>query len=154
MFVFPSPQLRSDWTTAIWATMAAPSKARSAVRDIRTDLKERLMAAEAKRAQLTVALTALDTEIRAVMNLMEIEDHRLAVMNGRANGKELPPLEEFILARINLRPSSKDDLRIAAQAEGYDVNGRNIHGHLLNLARSGIIRRMEDHNFVVLPRAE
>jgi hypothetical protein len=115
------------------------------VRDIRPDLKERLASAEAKRTTLTAELGSPEGEIRAVMNLIEIEEHRLGNANGHINSKPLLPLEEFIVHRIRAGPSTKDALRIAAQAEGYEINGRNVHGHLLKLIRSGEVKKIGDN---------
>lgn len=118
------------------------------MRDIRTDLKERLTAAETKRAQLRAELGSLDAEVSAVMSLMEIEDQRTTEGNGQPRKRPLPPLEEFITNQVRARASTKADLKVAAQTAGYDVNGRNIHGHLLKLVRNGAVKKMGDDTYV------
>jgi hypothetical protein len=107
------------------------------VRDIRADLKERLTGAEAKRAQFTAALKTLDIEVDALMRLIQIEDQR--DNGGSAKPKNGLPLADFIVAMTEHSPMNKEELKAAAQANGYDTDGRAIHAHVTNLSRTGIL---------------
>jgi len=117
------------------------------LRDIRSDLKERLAAAEAQRAQLVQSLDDLDEEVRAIQSMLEIEDQR-DIPNGHAKKRPSIPLEDFIVLKAKQRPMSKEDLRLAAVAEGFDVNGRHIHGHLMKLLRDQVVRENNDGCYV------
>jgi hypothetical protein len=116
------------------------------MRDIRADLRERLSAAEAERAQLTLKLKGVDSRVDALMRLLEIEDHAIAG-NGSGAERPLKPLPDFILALAQHRPVTKADIRTAANAEGYEIDGRHVHAHLNNLLRSGVLRKGSDMRY-------
>jgi hypothetical protein len=118
------------------------------MRDIRDDLRERLAVAEAERAKLTASLSSLDAEIRAVMSLMEIEDHRQIEGSSPVKRTATATLQDFILSRTQTKGMSKEHLRSAAQAEGYDIDGRNIHATVTNMLRSGTLKKLPDGSYL------
>ncbi len=119
------------------------------MRDIRSDLRERLAAAETKQAQLLTSLETLENEIATIQGLLQIEDRRNGETNGHAKVKPLMPLEDFIVAVVKRRPTSKEGMLSAALQEGYDVNGRHIHGHLMKLVRDGVLSTTNDDTYVI-----
>jgi hypothetical protein len=117
------------------------------MRDIRSDLKERLAQAERTRAGLTAQLKEVDAEVAALMNLMEIEDRR-----GVSDGKSQPPAEpvqDFLISAISQNPMTKDELKNAAVARGYPVDGRSIHAYVTNLTKTGRLVKGRDEKFQV-----
>ena len=111
------------------------------MRDIRRDLQERLADAEARRAFHTAELDIANSEVTAIMGLMDIEDRRMSNANDAAeDGGEKQPLKDFILHSIGAGKATKADLLLMAKARGYEIDGRNIHLTLVNLLHAGIVR--------------
>jgi hypothetical protein len=109
--------------------------------DIRPDLKERLAKAMVSRDQAREALGFYEAEVRALTQLITLEDQRFAEPEEiEVEAKELPDLSVFMLEKLRKNRTNKDTLRQAAVAAGYDVDGRSIHATLVNLVRAGKVQ--------------
>jgi len=115
------------------------------MRDIRSDLKERLATAEAKRAQFNASLKALDAEVDAIMRLLAIEEKRDSAQS--AQPENAIPLAQFLLAAAEKKAMTKEDFRMTATAHGYQIDGRHIHAHVTNLVRSGELLKGPNETF-------
>jgi hypothetical protein len=107
--------------------------------DIRPDLTARLTKAEASRDQARDALNFYESEVRALKQLLSLEDQRF----GAGVEKDIvaaPDLTAFLLDKLHKNRTNKDTLRQLAQKAGYNVDGRHIHATLVNLVRAGKVQ--------------
>jgi hypothetical protein len=140
------------------------------MRDIRTDLRERLNAAEESRSVLNNQLSVLTAEISTLMKLLELEDSRfefgsaatlpaqkvrplsVGAESRGAQGKAADDtLVDFILSFTKMRPRTKREIRDAAVNElafkPSESPGRVVHLTLLNLERAGKVNRLPDDRY-------
>jgi hypothetical protein len=147
------------------------------MRDIRTDLRDRLMAVMGRisdeheqylRAQEKLEFEhkqeqqALERERRALEALLAIEQERDgALPQNLPAPRPVLPLGEFLTTKLHAHGAmDKDELRVQAEAAGYfnDVtNGRTFHTTLMNLVKHGKIIQLPDGRYAYptrAPRAE
>lgn len=118
-------------------------------RDIRTDLKARLIAATAKRDEQQKLVEELDNEVLLLTKMLDQEERRF----GAAKIEQPPtqaPLPDFIVESLSRGKMDKDDLRHFAETKGIAVDGRSLHATLINLIRAGKIKEVEE-GFYDLP---
>jgi hypothetical protein len=147
------------------------------MRDIRTDLRDRLAAvmgrtadqhdryARAHEALVTAhtqEIANLERERKALEALLTIEQERdgalpLAVPATRP----VLPLGEFLTTKVHAHgPMEKDELRSEAEMAGYlndIVNGRTFHTTLMNVVKHGKITQLPDGKYAYparLPHAQ
>lgn len=140
------------------------------MRDILDDLAERLQEAERRFLEIRDAhdherhrieaafqrdVAAFEKERSALASLLEIEAARKGVSVRRIE-KPKPayrlPLPDFFVTAVHKRGrATKDDLREAAEEQGYFDNGesggRQTHTTLMNLANAGKLLRLEDGSY-------
>jgi len=133
------------------------------MRDIRTDLRERLRTVlaglhdaeteydhqrELLELQYRDRVAALGREKAALEQLLAIEDRRAGIEPTHDTpAVRLVPLADFLVTKVHAHgPMAKDRLRIEAHAAGYfaDKNGRTFHITLRNIERSGRVVRLPD----------
>jgi hypothetical protein len=124
------------------------------VRDIRSDLRERLDAIAKRKVQLKAEAESLDQEEIAVQGLIQREDQRFGVrtsqlvltspeLNQSANGFGRTPLSRLILniLKQNNHALGLDDFKKFAADLGFDFGeqspGRTLHWALVGLTQSG-----------------
>ncbi len=105
------------------------------MRDIVTDLKDRLREVVTQRDEYLDKAKELDRLVEALMLLIDAEHKRSQPDENRPRPDEALP--EFIFKTIRTRPINKTDLHRAALTAGYRVDGRSIHATTVNLVRSG-----------------
>jgi hypothetical protein len=129
------------------------------MRDITTDLKERLTAAELHKTRLNAEfeterralegryrqrVAAIESEVVALKSLLDIETRRLRGDGRKASGPSLPIGDFFVQTLLTAGPKTKEELRDLAIQAGYfhegDVPGRSSHATIINLLRSGKVR--------------
>lgn len=140
------------------------------MRDIFEDLTERLELAESRfleirerhdhdrhriEAAFQCELAAFEKERSALASLLEIEAARKGLPVRRIE-KPKPayrlPLPDFFVTAIHKRgKATKDDLRDAAEDQGYFDNGesggRQTHTTLMNLVNAGKLLRLDDGSY-------
>lgn len=120
------------------------------MRDIRSDITERLRAAEEERAQLTSRLREVDSYVSVLMKMLELEEAR-SPRQEEGRDEQIPPLADFIIAQVNEEPRTKEYLKEVADLFGYisrgESPGRVVHLTLVNLARSNRIKELPDGRF-------
>lgn len=137
------------------------------MRDIRTDLKERLTSAEERRSSLNAELAALNSEIATLIQIIDLEDGRFGKrLSGEVKGDpaisneptitQTPPigdsLVDFLLSAAKSTPRTKRELRDAAvanlQFKPGESPGRVVHFTLINLERAGRIKKSNGDRYV------
>lgn len=107
--------------------------------DIRPDLRMRLENATAARNQAREQLGFYESEVRALTQLLALEDQRFGSFPQQKEERR-PDLPAFIFEKLQKNRMSKDGIRQIVQKAGYDVDGRSIHATLVNLIRGGKVR--------------
>jgi hypothetical protein len=135
------------------------------MRDIRSDLQERLTANAERRLAIK---TRFDAEMRAIDNedsnlksLLAIEERRLTAVGAltRTSTQAIEinaiPLADFFVMQMQGTPRTKDELRQMGQDAGYfkgeESPARVTHTTLLNIVRVGRIRELPNVSFVSGP---
>ncbi len=112
-------------------------------RDIRADLKARLIATKAKRDEQQKLVEELDSEALLLTKMLDQEERRF----GAAKADQPPaqaPLPDIIVESLARGKMDKDGLRHFAESKGIVVDGRSLHATLINLIRGGKIREVEE----------
>jgi hypothetical protein len=107
------------------------------LRDIRSDLKDRLRVATAQRDHMRSAIGTLEKAVELLEQMLAQEEHNYAAANGSAKAKPMASLPDFIVDKLGTGHSTKDSLKLAAVEAGYKVDGRSIHATLVNLIKTG-----------------
>jgi hypothetical protein len=143
------------------------------MRDIRTDLRDRLMAVMGRisdehdqylRAQEKLECEhrqeqqMLERERRALEALLAIEPERDGVLpQNLPPPRPVLPLGEFLTTKLHAHGAmDKDELRVQAEDAGYfnDVtNGRTFHTTLMNFVKHGKIIQLPDGRYAYPTRA-
>jgi hypothetical protein len=118
-------------------------------RDIRDDLKARMISAAAKRDEYEKQLKALDEEVLMLTKLLDQEERRFGTREPEA-GESSETLSTFILESLARGRMNKDGLRHFAESKGLTVDGRSLHATVINLVRSGKVKQASD-GFYDLP---
>jgi hypothetical protein len=127
------------------------------MRDIRSDLKERLATLDAERTALKQQLVALDKSEFAINALLTSEDMRFAPtanMDLFSTPPEVDagttPLAKFLLLTLRSadRALSLDEIKVAAEAANFDFEdkspGRVIHYALVGMTQNGSVVSIGD----------
>jgi hypothetical protein len=122
------------------------------LRDIRVDLKDRLRAAIEKSALLDAQLQDARSEVRALEQLLEVEERRHQLSQQARPRQPVEPLAEFIEGALQQQAMTKEELRDYAERAGYAVDGRSIHATLVNLMRTN--RVIETEEGYAVPESE
>jgi len=137
------------------------------MRDIRTDLRERLASVlarysdeiteynrkcEALEASHKKTLTALAAERAALEQLLAVENERHDIPAPTLAQKiaTLVPLRDFLVAKAQAHgPMEKDQLRAEAKLAGYfaDGNGRTFHITLMNVTERVQLAHLPDGRY-------
>jgi hypothetical protein len=144
-----------------------------AMRDIRTDLRDRLAsvmgrtvdehdrhmrAQDALDIQHKMEIAALERERKALEALLAIEQERDGVLPlDRPAARPILPLGEFLKTKVHAHgPMDKDELRSEADIAGYfddATNGRTFHTTLMNFVKHGKITQLPDGRYAYPERA-
>ncbi len=128
------------------------------MRDIRTDIVERLEAVRKERAQAEVHVAALQQREAVLQAMLQQEDERLAetsigasnVTAARSNGRRYAsPLALFVLSALRSHgPCELRQLKQAAVKEGFPFGkknpGRVLHFLLVGMAQNNLVERHRD----------
>jgi hypothetical protein len=137
------------------------------MRDIRTDLKERLAAVAGRYADAMVeydrqrealeeahskTIAALDRERAALEQMLAIEEGRTgaAPLTEARRAARLVPLADFMVTKVHAHgPLDKDQLRAEANLAGYfsEADGRTFHTTLMNITKCGRLIRLPDGRY-------
>ncbi len=128
------------------------------MRDIRSDLQERLGAIGERKQALTAeyqtSLQKLEVEEEALASLLEIETARFPEVRHRVRiepPSPILPLPDFLFEKIKGGHASKEELNRLAETDGYSVEGqslgRQVHLTLTNMARGGRIKEIGDGRY-------
>ena len=148
------------------------SNGKTAMRDIRNDLRERLASVlarysdeitdysrkcEALEAGHKKTLTALAAERTALEQLLAVEDERRGISMPTLAQKiaTLVPLKDFLVTKVQAHgPMEKDQLRAEAKLAGYlaDGSGRTFHITLMNVTKRGPLMQLPDGRYAALNR--
>ncbi|WP_456620397.1 MULTISPECIES: hypothetical protein [unclassified Bradyrhizobium] len=120
-----------------------------AYRDIRQDLKARMISAAAKRDEYQKQMKALDDEVLMLTKLLDQEESRFGSREPETTGAS-ETLSTFILESLARGRMNKDGLRNFAESQGLVVDGRSLHATIINLVRSGKVKQVSD-GFYDLP---
>lgn len=104
------------------------------LRDIRSDLRDRLRVATAQRDHIRSTIAALEKTVELLEQMLAQEEQNYAAANGSSKEK-LPDLAVFMLDKLRTGHRTKDSLRLAAEEAGYEIDGRSIHATLVNLIK-------------------
>ncbi|MEA2879667.1 MAG: hypothetical protein QOF14_4863 [Hyphomicrobiales bacterium] len=141
------------------------------VRDIRNDLRERLLALdgrysdamheyEAEREALELkregTTGAIEKERAAVRQLLEIEERREGSETVEiVPTRKLMPLADFLIAKVCAHgPIDRESLKTEAMAAGYQIDGRTFHATLMNVEKHGKIARADTGQYLAAPISE
>lgn len=118
----------------------------SPLRDIRPDLLDRLREAAARQEEHARKANEATADVDMLQRMIEREDERLKESDAKrpVPSEDLP---DYLLKSLYIRPMSKDELRQAAIAAGYNIDGRSIHAVTVNLVRSGKIVEVDNGVF-------
>jgi hypothetical protein len=125
------------------------------MRDIRSDLRERLGSIEQDRERLKASiqrqLEELDQMEIGVKALLDQEERRFAASNGSGNGHAADdgttPLARLIISLLknSPRPLTVDEFKTAAATARFDFGekspGRVIHWGLVGMQQGGIVEK-------------
>jgi hypothetical protein len=137
------------------------------MRDIRTDLRERLASVagcysdeiaehnrklDALEKSHKETLTALARERAALEQLLAIEDERAGIPSPTLAQKlaTLVPLGDFLVTKVQAHgPREQAQLRAEASLAGYlaDGNGRAFHITLINVTKCGRLVHLPDGRY-------
>lgn len=113
-------------------------------RDIRSDLKERMLLATANRDEHQKLAKAFDDEVLLLTKLLDQEERRF----GSAKAEQVAPtpvsLSSIIVEGLTQDRMDKDGLKQFAEGRGFTVDGRSLHATIINLIRSGKIREVAE----------
>jgi hypothetical protein len=147
------------------------SKEDAYVRDIRNDLRERLLLLngrygdvmrdyDAQREALEAAHRAtiemIERERLAVRQLLEIEERREGSTSVEIEPiRRRVPLADFLIAKACAHgPVEREVLKSEAQAAGYEFDGRTFHATLMNVEKHGKVIKREDGRYEGPKRSE
>jgi hypothetical protein len=121
------------------------------MRDIRSDLQERLEATVRERMELGKRLRALESRehrLRALLQDEEIGGLRPSQLSALPDPSQGPRLREFVLRSLaDGRAWSLDDMKRQARTLGLTTigaTGRALNITLVNLLREGLVTRLAD----------
>lgn len=127
------------------------------MKDIRSEIAERLEDASKRRADLANQIKALETEVETLKRMMDIENQRHGdqgspfrkrvhlIPRSISEGTETAP--DFIEGLLKTGPHSKNKLKEAGIQKGIfdrETAGRSIHITLVNMLRGNRIRELAD----------
>jgi DNA-binding transcriptional ArsR family regulator len=129
------------------------------MKDIRSDLRERLDSVGTEIADLQSKLSALQARETSLKFLLHEEDERIArdaptlfPQPSPANGTGLRELVEREL-RNKQRPANLEEIKADITRTGYNFGegkpGRAIHGALIGLKQNGVVDRLRDGRWVL-----
>jgi hypothetical protein len=138
------------------------------MRDIRSDLIERLQAIRRERDEIQKRLGQLDTDEAIVSSLLEKEEATWAKLQAalpfdsssspQRNGKYETPLSRFVLSTLKTEgPCSLNELKNLAQRRvsfGRKNPGRSIHFLLVGMERNGLVERLQDRTWKLKEKNE
>ena len=126
------------------------------MRDIRSDLKERLQLTISERQDLEAQLRLKVATEDGIRELLKQEEQRFAVMveplfpSSETAGGELRKILLQIFSRER-RPLWLDDIKVEVAKTGYDFGekapGRAIHFALIGLVQTGDVERLDDKSW-------
>jgi hypothetical protein len=115
----------------------------SSYRDIRSDLKERMVLAAGQRDEHQKLAEAFDEEVLLLTKLLDQEERRFGTP--RVEQTAMPSsLSAFIVESLSRGRMDKDGLRQFAEISGLAIDGRSLHATLINLLRSGKIKEVDE----------
>jgi hypothetical protein len=151
----------------------------SVMRDIRSDLQERLNVMEERlraaqanyekmlkqlQSERDAIVTKLESGIAMMHKLMEFEQQEMGGLPQVARPTVTSPassklsLSDFFVRKLTeLGPMSKDDLRNLAAEEGYFPNAestQSVDATLIDIARKNRVRQLPDGTFAPAPLAQ
>jgi hypothetical protein len=115
------------------------------LRDIRSDLRDRLREAAANHKLHLDKAEEFKNELETLTRLLDREEARFS--NQKAGGTPKEPAEslsDYVITLLQMRPMSKTELREYAERAGYPGDGRSIHATLVNLSRTGKINEISE----------
>lgn len=122
------------------------------MRDIITDLEERIRAEERGCRELEQSLISKRDHIQLLKRLLNHETApkpAISIAGNDATILSLIPLSDFIIEQAAAREKTKDQLKDAADLMGYFENekksaGRIIHAIVVSLLKSGKLEQVPD----------
>ncbi|UFX43767.1 hypothetical protein HAP47_0031805 [Bradyrhizobium sp. 41S5] len=120
-----------------------PIKTRETYRDIRSDLKERMISAAANRDHHQKLVDEFDAEVLMLMKLLDQEEKRFG-KSAQEPAADAIALPTFIVESLSRGRMDKDGLRHFAESKGVTVDGRSLHATLINLVRAGRIKEVDE----------
>ncbi len=129
------------------------------MRDIRSDLRERLAAIGVDRSDLRTKLAALDATENGLKILLREEEERFAKQSPTLFPEPEPTngsgLRELVLKALQTknRPVDLDEIKNEIARTAYDFGdkkpGRAIHFALIGLGQTGTVNRLTDGRWVI-----
>ena len=130
------------------------------MKDIRSEIAERLDDASKRRAGLVNQIKALETEVETLKRMMDIENQRhsdqvspflkRASLGSRSVLGSSRTAVDFIEGHLETGPHSKEELKEAGIQRGIfdpDTAGRTIHITLVNMVRGNRIQELPDGRY-------
>ena len=130
------------------------------MKDIRSEIDERLADASKRRADLGNQIKALEIEVETLKRMMEIESQRFGhevdpsqrrvSLSTRAPTVVVGSAPDFIEKILEAGPHSKDELKEVGIQQGIfdpDTAGRSIHITLVNMVRGSRIQELPDGRY-------
>ena len=137
------------------------------MRDIRSDLRERLAAVQGRYADEMAdyvrkceemeaahrkAISDLERELAAIQQILAIEDQRHdgGTLSEIRTRRPLISLADFIITKVHAHgPMHKEELRSEAELAGYlsDGDGRTFHATIMNITKGGRIIQHQDGRY-------
>ena len=117
------------------------------MRDIRSDLRERIRATVQQRRELSQRLQALESREQHLRALLQ-DEHATGPLSPPVDAADGPRLREFIRGSLaNGCDWSLDELKGHARGLGLNTagaSGRSLNITLVNLLREGLVVRLPD----------
>jgi len=117
------------------------------MRDIRQDLRERLMTVQNELLELRKRVTDLEDERRSLLSLSEAENRRWVTAENIIHSERIPTVREVIDELLNTGEEwSALTMAQVALKRGCDFEGsapgRAVHGILLGMLKSGQVETL------------